>query len=71
MYSERPPRAAYVLTEVGRDYLPVLFTIGVWESTIARIGILATHFAAIGSRSSLPGPRLKPCRDGQAYVAIP
>ncbi|WP_191821498.1 hypothetical protein [Lysobacter capsici] len=71
MYSERPPRAAYVLTEVGRDYLPVLFTIGVWESTIARIAILATHFAAIGSRSSLPVLRLKPCRDGQAYVAIP
>ncbi|QWF16922.1 winged helix-turn-helix transcriptional regulator [Lysobacter capsici] len=30
MYSERPPREEYVLTEAGRDYLPVLFMIGAW-----------------------------------------
>ncbi len=29
-YSERPPRDEYVLTEAGRDFLPVLFTIGTW-----------------------------------------
>ncbi|MGJ7495192.1 winged helix-turn-helix transcriptional regulator [Variovorax sp. RT4R15] len=29
-YSERPPREEYVLTEAGRDYLPVLFMIGAW-----------------------------------------
>lgn len=29
-YSERPPRDEYVLTEAGRDYLPVLFMIGAW-----------------------------------------
>ena len=29
-YSERPPRDEYVLTEAGRDYLPVLYMIGEW-----------------------------------------
>lgn len=29
-YSERPPREEYVLTEAGRDYLPVLFMIAAW-----------------------------------------
>ena len=29
-YSDRPPRDEYVLTEAGRDYLPVLFMIGAW-----------------------------------------
>jgi len=29
-YSERPPRDEYVLTEAGRDYLPILFMIGAW-----------------------------------------
>jgi DNA-binding HxlR family transcriptional regulator len=30
LYSERPPREEYVLTEAGRAYLPVLFMIGAW-----------------------------------------
>lgn len=29
-YSDRPPRDEYVLTEAGRDLLPVLFAIGAW-----------------------------------------
>jgi DNA-binding HxlR family transcriptional regulator len=29
-YSERPPREEYVLTDAGRDFLPVLVTIGAW-----------------------------------------
>jgi len=29
-YSERPPRDEYVLTEAGRDFLPVLFALGAW-----------------------------------------
>jgi DNA-binding HxlR family transcriptional regulator len=29
-YSERPPRDEYVLTDAGRDFLPVLFMIGAW-----------------------------------------
>ncbi|GAB7531531.1 hypothetical protein PS3A_39430 [Pseudomonas sp. 3A(2025)] len=30
LYSERPPREEYVLTQAGRDYLPVLFMMGAW-----------------------------------------
>nr|WP_264583350.1 helix-turn-helix domain-containing protein [Rhodoblastus acidophilus] len=29
-YSERPPRDEYLLTEAGRDFLPVLVMIGAW-----------------------------------------
>ncbi|MBA3592568.1 MAG: helix-turn-helix transcriptional regulator [Pseudomonadota bacterium] len=29
-YSERPPRDEYVLTDAGRDFLPVLMMIGAW-----------------------------------------
>src|SRR5918995_3831039 len=29
-YSERPPREEYLLTDAGRDLLPVLFMIGAW-----------------------------------------
>lgn len=29
-YSEHPPREEYLLTEAGRDLLPVLFIIGAW-----------------------------------------
>ncbi len=30
LYSERPPREEYVLTQAGMDFLPVLFIIGAW-----------------------------------------
>jgi DNA-binding HxlR family transcriptional regulator len=29
-YSERPPRFEYVLTDAGRDFLPILTAIGAW-----------------------------------------
>jgi len=29
-YSQRPPRDEYVLTEAGRDFLPVLHVLGEW-----------------------------------------
>jgi len=29
-YSERPPRDAYLLTDAGRDFIPVLAAIGEW-----------------------------------------
>ena len=29
-YLERPPRDEYVLTDAGRDFLPVLFMFGTW-----------------------------------------
>ncbi|RYH16443.1 MAG: transcriptional regulator [Alcaligenaceae bacterium] len=30
LYSERPPRDEYVLTDAGRDFLPVLFMFAAW-----------------------------------------
>lgn len=32
LYSERPPREEYLLTDAGRDFLPVLMVIGAWGS---------------------------------------
>lgn len=29
-YSQHPPRDEYLLTEAGRDFLPVLFAFGAW-----------------------------------------
>lgn len=29
-YSERPPRFEYLLTEAGRDFIPILAAIGAW-----------------------------------------
>lgn len=29
-YSEHPPRDEYLLTDAGRDFLPVLFALGAW-----------------------------------------
>ena len=31
-YSQRPPRDEYMLTEKGRDFLPILAAIGAWGS---------------------------------------
>lgn len=30
LYSQRPPREDYILTQAGRDFLPVLMMIGAW-----------------------------------------
>jgi DNA-binding HxlR family transcriptional regulator len=30
LYSERPPREEYIITEAGRDFLPILYVIGSW-----------------------------------------
>ena len=45
-YSERPPRYEYVLTEAGRDYLPVLFIIGAWGQKHRGEGKLMRFFDA-------------------------
>jgi len=29
-YNERPPRDEYLLTQAGRDFLPVLYALGAW-----------------------------------------
>jgi DNA-binding HxlR family transcriptional regulator len=49
LYSERPPREEYVLTEAGKDFLPILMMIGAWahrhrEGNLARfIDVASGH----------------------------
>ena len=43
LYSERPPREEYILTDAGRDFLPILMMIGAWAHK-HRDGELARYF---------------------------
>ena len=43
LYSERPPREEYMLTEAGQDFLPILVMIGTWAHR-HREGNLARYF---------------------------
>ena len=45
-YSEHPPREEYLLTEAGRDSLPVLFMIGAWGRQYRGGGKLVRFFDA-------------------------
>ncbi|BBF83945.1 transcriptional regulator, HxlR family [Aquitalea magnusonii] len=45
-YSEHPPREEYLLTEAGRDFLPVLFIIGAWGRKYRGGGKLVQFFDA-------------------------
>jgi DNA-binding HxlR family transcriptional regulator len=45
-YSEHPPREEYLLTEAGRDFLPVLFMIGAWGRKHRGDGKLTKFFDA-------------------------
>jgi DNA-binding HxlR family transcriptional regulator len=45
-YSERPPRDEYLLTEAGRDFLPVLFAIGAWGRKYRGGGTVTRFFDA-------------------------
>lgn len=45
-YSEHPPREEYLLTDAGRDFLPVLFMIGAWGSKHRGGGKLVKFFDA-------------------------
>ncbi|GGC24388.1 winged helix-turn-helix transcriptional regulator [Pseudoduganella buxea] len=46
LYSQRPPREEYVLTDAGRDLLPVLFMIGAWGKRHRGEGKLTTFVDA-------------------------
>jgi DNA-binding HxlR family transcriptional regulator len=47
LYSERPPREEYLLTEAGRAYLPVLFMIGAWGRKYRGKGKLSRYLDAV------------------------
>ena len=45
-YSERPPRDEYLLTDAGRDFLPILMAIGAWGRKYNGAGALSRHLDA-------------------------
>jgi DNA-binding HxlR family transcriptional regulator len=47
-YSERPPRDEYLLTEAGRDFIPVLVMIGAWGQKHRGSGMTRTFDAETG-----------------------
>lgn len=42
-YSQRPPRDEYLLTDAGRDFLPILLAIGAWGRKYNGAGALSRH----------------------------
>jgi hypothetical protein len=53
-YSERPPRDEYVLTEAGRDYLPVLQALGGWARKHFGEGAMSDLVEANSGRTITP-----------------
>ena len=49
-YHERPPRDEYVLTEAGRDFLPVLHVLGEWSRRHHGGGVSSLVDAETGAR---------------------
>ena len=45
-YSQRPPRDEYLLTDAGRDFLPILMAIGAWGRKYNGGGALSRHIDA-------------------------
>jgi DNA-binding HxlR family transcriptional regulator len=53
-YSERPPRDEYVLTDAGRDYLPVLQALGGWARKHFGEGAMSDLIDASNGRTITP-----------------
>lgn len=53
-YSERPPRDEYVLTEAGRDYLPVLQVLAGWARKHFGDGAISELVDASNGRTITP-----------------
>ena len=53
-YSERPPRDEYVLTEAGRDYLPVLQVLAGWARKHFGEGAMSDLVDASSGRTITP-----------------
>ena len=53
-YSERPPRDEYVLTEAGRDYLPVLQVLAGWARKHFGEGAISELVEAESGRAITP-----------------
>lgn len=53
-YSQRPPRDEYLLTDAGRDFLPILMAIGAWGRKYNGEGALSQHFDAETGKAVRP-----------------
>jgi DNA-binding HxlR family transcriptional regulator len=53
-YMERPPRDEYVLTNAGRDFLPVLVILGAWGSKHRGGGDLTRYIDAETGKEVVP-----------------
>lgn len=53
-YSERPPRDEYVLTEAGRDYMPVLQVLAGWARKHFGEGAISELVDASSGRTIIP-----------------
>ena len=53
-YSEHPPREEYLLTEAGRDFLPVLFMIGEWGRQYRGAGQITRFFDTENGTEIIP-----------------
>ena len=53
-YSDHPPRDEYVLTEAGRDYLPVLHALGGWARKHFGGGAMSRPVEAGSGREIVP-----------------
>ena len=53
-YNDRPPRDEYVLTEAGRDYLPVLQALGGWARKHFGEGAMSDLIDASSGRTITP-----------------
>ncbi len=53
-YNDRPPRDEYILTEAGRDYLPVLQALGGWARKHFGEGAMSDLIDASSGRTITP-----------------
>ena len=53
-YSQRPPRDEYLLTEAGRDFLPILAAIGAWGSKHNGAGALTRQIDVATGKAIRP-----------------
>lgn len=75
-YSERPPRDEYVLTQAGRDFLPILAAMGEWGRRYNGGGRPLSHL--VDDRTGEPiravvvdGNTGKPLRDTPMHLVMP
>lgn len=53
-YMERPPRDEYVLTEAGRDFLPVLTMLSAWGAKHRGGGAMTRYVDAVTGKEIVP-----------------